>query len=392
MDRYIFIKSLLLGIFLLALSCAASFSQDVPKGYQVIRHMKYDFLTYSQPSGQYVPVVPNTISNFQEVSFILDAGEYENNALLLCLQPGSYLFVEQQIVAYSRLANCQELSIDSLKKVYEQDSIFFTIYHPELNLNASQVNIVASQANLAFPAPSAANGMLEIFRRPANDFSNFFGLGVLILLIIMALLTNIYSKAFANYYNFRKAVAVKFREENLFAARPTSISYVYFLIFHSLLMAFVLITIFHFTDFWPETVRFLNTQSLQEAFKSWFMLAFLIFSTFVLKYIYIAAFGALFSLGTFSALHYYDFIRMSKVFFLFTFSCVVLLFYGFGYGQEVWLKIIIYTIVFFSVFRVIILYLKLLKFSPFRNLHLFLYICSTELLPMLIGFKIFFTT
>ncbi len=386
-------KYLLVCFVLITLGSKRADAKAIPSDYQVVKSLRDDFLTFDSRLGFYVPLVVNTRANISEVSFFVNLREYASRELMLCLPPESYVFIDQQIVYRAKVGTdpCKVLQIDSLLNTYQTDTLFFSIFHPTVNVGNIDVAVVAAVAKAPL-AKATSNDLLAIMLRPSKDFLNFFGLGMLILLVFFTILINIYGKAFSEYYDYKKAVALRFREEGLHAAKTISVSFIFFLIFHSLLVAFIMITILHYIELWPEMVYLLNTQALGASFKSWFMLAFLIFATLILKYIYVVSVGALFNLRSFSNLQYYDFVRMSKVFFLLIFGMLIFVLYGLGYNYQLWLKVVIYTIIFFSIIRFIILYLKLLKFSSFRNLHLFLYICSTELLPLFIGFKLFFNS
>ena len=88
-------------------------------------------------------------------------------------------------------------------------------------------------------------------------------------------------------------------------------------------------------------------------------------------------------------IHFFEFVRIS----IFIYSAgsvfmviLLLAYYLPAPGHFVW---VIYLVAFLSVVRIVLLYLKFLRLSTFRNLYLFSYLCTTEILPLIIGFKIF---
>ncbi|MDQ3534085.1 MAG: DUF4271 domain-containing protein [Bacteroidota bacterium] len=236
--------------------------------------------------------------------------------------------------------------------------------------------------------PENVAGFLSIISRDFSDFNDFFIIGVIIILILIAILYNGNPKYFQEFYSLPKAISLKIREESYLSVKNISGAYLLFLFVHSFLVSFVALTIINYHKGFQQLFYFINTSGIWNASLSWLQLSMIFFALFLAKYLFVKAISLLFNIKGFSTIHFFDFIRMSIIFFLLVLIVLCVFIFSSGSDEYIWFEPLINSIIIFFIFRVFVLFFKLYKYAPFRNLHLFLYICSTELLPLMVGFKI----
>lgn len=358
-----------------------------PHNFTIIKDLENDLLIFDEKQNIYLPYFKNASTNFPTISYLLELKSFSGYKVLNCFPGGSSIFIDKKIIHSSRETGCKLLSIDSLRTKYQKDSLLITIYNPEKKFKDVSVKIISEQ----FISQNDENlkELLAVVPRQLSDFNDFFIVGILVLLILLAIIYNGNPKHFFEFYNLQKAVSLKIREENYISFKYISNSYLLFLLLHSFVVGFILLTIIHFYQSIHNIFFFIDTSDFWRASLSWLEISLIIFSTLIIKFLIVTAIAQLFNLRGFNIIHFFDFIRMSIIFFLLVLIAMGIFIFAFAFEEQFWFRPLIYIIGVFFILRMIILFLKLYKYAPFRNLHLFLYICSTELLPILVGFKIF---
>ncbi|CAN5463441.1 hypothetical protein BH23BAC1_BH23BAC1_02930 [soil metagenome] len=360
---------------------------DLPDNFTVIKDLENDLLIFDDKQNIYQPYLKNTSGTFPTLSYLLDLKSFSGYKIMNCFPRGSSIFIDKKIVFFSREAGCTQLNIDSLRIKYRKDSLLITIFNPNKQFKEVSVKIV-SEKSLQQKNDNDKSS-LAVVPREFSDYNDFFIVGILVLMILLAIIYNRNPKHFLEFYNLQKAVSFKIRAENYISVKYISSSYLLFLMLHSLIVGFILLTIIHFYHSFGNFFQFIDTSDFWSSFLSWMKISLIIFSSLIIKYLIVTAIAQLFNLRGFYIIHFFDFVRMSLIFFLLILITIGIFLFAFAFEEQFWFQPLMYIIGGFFIIRMFILFLKLYKYAPFRNLHLFLYICSTELLPILVGFKIF---
>ncbi|MDN5204018.1 DUF4271 domain-containing protein [Fulvivirgaceae bacterium BMA10] len=386
MPRFFFQKLIL--ILALAIYCNHDgvYANDQ---FQLIRDLKSDWLVYDGNLDTYVPWIERATQTPVNISFALKKSEANNNQLRLCLHEGTSLFIEQQIVQFFDASKCLTLDGDSLFSVYDQENIFITIYSPALDKSRSETLLV-SPSNYNRPVQGDQNNDYNPIRRPPTVFKNFFIIAMLVVLACMGASYQLDQYTFKNFYSFRKAVNFKLRDENVANPRFLAKSNLLILLTHSLIIAFSLIVISKMTSAVLPPVFISDFSNLFSALYDWLTMGLFVFLLIWFKYIIILAISNLFDLKRINNFHFLEFIRLSMIIYLGVIALIaVLLLSSYQPNSEgfIFLKGLIVVL---SVIRVIVLYFKFLRLVSFRNLYLFSYLCTTEILPLIVGLKVLY--
>lgn len=387
MHKYLCIKFYIL-FSLSLLPCSLVVADSDPDNFETIRNLQNDWLLYDWERASYVPYILNTPFQANSLSFLLGTEENAGYSLRLCIQKGASLFIEQNIITKFNQAGCYNFSIDSIHQRYAKKKVFITIYHPLLKKELTRTHIINDLSERRSDELKDRD-IIQLQARGKGIFNDFFIIGLLLISAFVAALFNLYPKTFHDFYKLDKTFSLKSRDESRLVSSPINGITLVFLFVYSVVFSFLIIVIWHQLGGVPKFLGFVNFSNLSGMGISWAIFSVLIFIAILAKYIVISAVTSLFNIKDFASIHFFDFIRMSQVFMIFILIMVSLLELSFQSYQEIGFKLVIYLAIFFSIIIVLVLFFKLLRSSTFRNIHLFSYLCTTEILPLLIGFKIF---
>ena len=87
--------------------------------------------------------------------------------------------------------------------------------------------------------------------------------------------------------------------------------------------------------------------------------------------------------------YFIEYLRMAMIFYSLVFVALSYTVINNFYSLNTLLKTLIFIVIAFNFIRLIIIYFKFQRNMSIKNLHLFSYLCSTELIPMIIGLNFF---
>ena len=369
------IKRPLIVILSLLLSLNNAMAQSASQ-YYTIQDLQSEWLTIDA-QNHYIPFVvsqePRTT-----IGVSLDLVQYAGNQLRCCVPKNSAVLIDQQIIARPTYDRCFNLNIDSLYRVYGQKSVLLTVYQPQKALSEIHLSITSASPSTTFPEN-------QIKERADTAKGDFFVIGLIALLVIYAVLINQYPKTFKTIYNLPGMLSFRMREKDM-RIRLINEAHILFLVQHCLLVAFLLIMLVASSPASSMAIPYINLSphTVSAFLLLWVELGVIVFATVWVKYVLIMLFGSLFRLRYLKNFHMFDFMRMSLIFWLTIFFLVICTYQNVNVTDAFYSKILTYLFIIFAVARIIILYLRLLKNAQFRNMYLFSYICTAEIIPLLV--------
>ncbi|MCK5466930.1 MAG: DUF4271 domain-containing protein, partial [Cyclobacteriaceae bacterium] len=87
--------------------------------------------------------------------------------------------------------------------------------------------------------------------------------------------------------------------------------------------------------------------------------------------------------------YFIEFLRMAMIFYSIMFVILSYTVINKFYLVDILLESLIFIVIFFNLIRFIIIYFKFRRSITMKSLHLFSYLCTTELIPIIIGLKFF---
>jgi len=362
-----------------------SFSQPLrthidDENYAVRKDLRKDWVTLDE-EGNHIPFIENAGRQSPVISFALDLRQHQGLTLKCCIPKGSTILINQKVVDYQEGTSCVLYEIDSLYEQYKLSSIWFSIYDPHRSHHQITTRLVEQKTeNTVSDVP---------VMRSSTEINNFFAAGLVVMLLFYAVLSHQFPKAFKNYHSFRNISSLNLQEDMYTKIKLLNTTNLMFLLHYGLLVAYLIIVFVHTSNVLEVQLPGYPIDSFSGFISIWIKVALLVLGVFALKYIMVMAIGTLFRLSRIVQHHILDYFRMSLTFGVILFTILVFTYLGLGKGQTIYYNIFVYSVVIFSLLRVFLLFHRLFDISAFRNIYLFSYICTLEILPLFIGFKFF---
>lgn len=355
-----------------------SVAQISDEDYYLIKDLRQEWLAIDQ-ANRYVPFVARNQSNPSVIGIHLNLAQYQGNQLRCCVPANTSVLLNKQILASVKRHRCLTYDIDSLQQVYQAETLLLTVYQPDRALNQVEVQIVNDSVRPLGQEHAAV-------QRMTSARQNFFVIGLVAILILYALLINHYAKTFKNVYSLSKILAFRAREEDI-RVRLVSEPHIFFLIQHCLLIAFLLVLLVPDNGFFVFSTP-ISLNGLGGHILLWLAISVLILAVVVVKYLVIVTFGSLFKLRHLIHLHMFDFMRLSLMFWGIIFLLAVCAYHNLHVSEYLYGRILTYLFVGFALVRILILYLRLFRNASFKNMYLFSYICTAEIIPLFVGLEL----
>ena len=379
----------LFGLFLVLLLIfpKKGMGEENAQVYEQARDMKKSLLVYDSKQKSYVPYVYGTPFYANAASFILNTKENEGLYLDIDTKGKSALFVENDIVALQDVGDRLLLDIDSLRRSYDTEALFMTLYQKELNLNTATISIVRKVGNSVLNDHTAEG--IAIVSREFSSFKNYYIVGLLLILALFAMLKATYPRAFGEFYSVSRAFSMRWREDSVIAGKPVSGASFLFLLMYCLVMAFVIQAFLHETGNAIAQFNIDIYEGFTASLFSWFGLALLVFFAMVIKLLIIWVASNLLGFKDMVSVHFFDYMRISQILLFLLLIAATLSVLSYNDFLESSNNLMGYVFGFTVLLTVILLFFKLLSTPVYRNMYLISYLCTTEILPLIIGVKFF---
>jgi len=352
-----------------------------------IKDLKNHWLTVDRDGGHYVPYITGSSLNYPVIGMILDIGDGAGLVLSICIPEGTAIFVNNKIVDRAAEGGCRGYEIDSLMFVHGQKSLFISFFKENLNPDLITTTLMARKPTGNFQVQS--NPIPQIIKRSVDGFPDFFVIAILLVSAFYAFLINSHPKGYKDYFNFSKAFSMTLKEEKVLTQRNMSSVNALFLWMYSVVLSLVIILFWKVFGQIPDLFDFVALETVASTLKSWLVMSLVVYSVVGMKYLLIKVLCSLLNIDKIAQIHFFDFMRISLIFVTAT-LVVSSVMYLSVLDQIVPFNIILYLFITFLGIRVVILLFKLLGDTSFKKIHLISYLCTTEILPLLIGIRVFF--
>lgn len=386
-------KHLLLRVVLLLLGNGFGIAlmgqtQKVQNDFDLIENLNNQWLVYDDAYQSYVPYLPDRYPVQYTLNLILNPAQYHSYRLLLQSNQLYYLFIEAKLVKVVRPNEKVSLDLDSIQRFSKNQTILFSLYNPEGHTNMPKAQVIFPR-HLNTRVSAVAEERLQAKLRGKSAFLDFLIITSVFVLGLYAFLWNHHQKVFSQCFNWRLMIPGSLREDVPLINRPLSGSSLLFLLAHSLLLSLFYITIQQSSEHLFANVLMVDLSNQFWPIAKYFLLmAGFIFLLLLGKYTLIQTVGSVFRLSGVTYAHYYEYLLFSRVFYTVVVFIQLILFLTTPVWVAVMAEVIIWIVLLFNIVRIIIINSVLSKLTSTKNLYLFSYLCTTEVIPLLIGIKI----
>ena len=347
-----------------------------------INDLRDEWKVFSAEENALVPYLESINSRVYNIYIALDPEEYRNNGLLLNLKARSALFINNKLAYNAKKKEQKIFRVDSLAHIYGTKSFLISIYSPT-GIHGLETYIVSYSRK--DPLLMEKVDHMPIVIRQGGPIWDFMRLGVIIILIFYVILINIGGRVFRDYYNIINSFIRAGADEFLNRTRNiTRIDLVYILVL-SLVLSFFIVITFNQID---ATNPMDHVNTIGKLLGKWLWIGAIILVWIMLRFFIISLSSDLFKIKSIGTIHTFEYLRITNFYSLLIYLLMVLLIFIFHLNLALFSDLVLYSMVIISVLRAIALYLKFLNSSNYTKLYLFSYLCSAELLPVIIGLRI----
>jgi hypothetical protein len=342
---------------------------------QLVYDLRQEWVYYSPENQGFLPLDEQNLEN-KVISFKLSDAEFDQFYLSLVVTEKSYLFYGTNLLA-TLPAGITNFKIDSLRNAVRDGQPFITIYGNKL-LPKLITEVRTQPLTLDKVSPYQPIKF-------ANEFSNFFYLCTTLIFLFFIILKTRFSELADQYLLFQRAIRVKTIDELIYKIPYLRTPNILFIAFISLMLGFVILS---FMYFYPEQILFLGIHPGVATFwiliLNWLEISGLILILTVSKYFLTIAMSSLFSLNI-ANIHFASSQRL-----LWSFSFILMFLTLIQYFLIGLVPLAIYLLIILLGIMIIqmILYLKLSLVTTHTLLYIIVYLCATEIIPLVILYKI----
>ena len=192
-------------------------------------------------------------------------------------------------------------------------------------------------------------------------------------------------KTFREQYFWKRLFSFRIREELATSVRPFSKEFLLFNSLYALNAGYITLLISNFLM--EDVPDILHLSNVTYGVVKWLLVSFAFFAATFIKYAAIYLTGSMYGLKNIFSWHFMDFHSSSTIYYTFTSALLSMVIYAFFYPKKVLLEILAVSLVVFLFYRTVMVYIKLAQRSNGGILYIFSYLCTTELIPILIGLK-----
>lgn len=342
--------------------------------WALLQDMNEEWLYYDE---EWLPLT-NRLKKYDAIHFRLPGNQ--SNIHLMLKYPGKFsVFLNKQIYYTSR--DSLMINTDSLLLATGTENPLITVYAPDIRPNYLRTHLLFQYNPDNEPEPSQ---IVNIIRRKSYASRDFIVIAFLLLLFLMALLKIFYPRNFNDFYNASKTFSSRDIEEDFLRGRLFSQINLIIMLFQCLIIGLFLTLVVEFLNI-PTGEEYKNVTE--------YMVLWLKFSSYavifiILKFILIRNFTSLYDLYSFTTPHFMSYLRIITLTFSLGLGFFYWAIYAFEWEDPASFHLGLNFVLTFLGIGIILIYLKLINSASYKKLHLFSYLCATEILPYVVILKV----
>ena len=357
--------------------------------YNVVYDFSHDWLEYDQSLEVYTPFISENNSTTKVFSLKVNLKDYPGGYLVIKTpNANNYLFLNASLKKILVQNQWEVFKISDLINETKKTETIISIYG---NPNPiSNIVFIGYPNNTTAALPTIKKtSFLDLSPRNTNPFKS--GLAIIFILNVMMIsfLASNYYKAFKKYYNLKDLTAFVPKENSFLVNKPMDRPNMMFVIMVSLISGFIVTLIQNNgLNLFKDNFLFQNGNTFGILTINFFKVSLLIFISFLAKYFYINIIGKLFNIEKVVDIHYFKIIQSSIIFFSIAIITLLVTFNLFIDLKEHFKNIFTLSILFFYVFRTILIYFTINRTGNVKTLYLISYLCIVEVFPIVLGMRI----
>jgi hypothetical protein len=353
-----------------------AYSQD----FLVEKDLRLDWTFYSQDEQTVLPFLDANDESPYAIHLLHDLDYGKGTFLKVQIPAASSLFIENKFVFHFDKDTTRLFSIDSLRSQLSRDYLYLTLY---------------SKAGFEAP-PASSIGFLRrdfdtdmnvnpISHREIDARNDYIKIIILLVFTFFVLLHTLLPSELREFYSIGSLFTFRYTDTYLTKYRIITKTQTLVIVYQAAMLAAIMIVSLHYYNN-PLGASFV--MRVNPIF-GWMMIFALTLALIFFKYILITIVSYLFGISDRINFYFVEYLRMAMIFYSMIFAVISYVVINRFYALDGLLKALIVIVIIFNFLRLIVIYFKFQRNISIKNLHLFSYLCSTELIPIVIGLNFF---
>jgi hypothetical protein len=344
----------------------------------IIKDFTGDWLVFNDKYNAYVPYLDSSRDS-RTISAKADLEKFRDYSLNFIAYPGLSLFINNKLyytnpgskVSFVRFA----LNTIPAEEFKTEDLITFYNAGKGLPLRCCYIG---QNANLAKSSDQSVNAFSGILKRKIPG-DNIFIVLFLIIFFLFGLVKSKYPKRFREFYNFSR-VFPSSSPEDKFNLEIHSIPSILFILINACSWCLLLGAV--------AGERYTLFNLPYASLGGVLVVSGLTIGVYCIKYVYLRLLASIFNLRQIISIQFFELVKISLKLNLLCVPLAVILFYSRSEILEIAYKYFLYSLILCGLIVLVRISFLIFKYSGFRNIYLFSYLCTTEILPLIIIIKV----
>jgi hypothetical protein len=354
---------------------------DAPaQEFLVEEDLHLDWIFYDSDDARPLPFLANRSASPYAIHLPCELNRGKAAFLNVTIPSSTSVLIENKFMEFVPEEKSRYWSLDSLKQIYKTDIITITLFREQHFQEPVDATI-----GYKFSRTQAGQTINPMVLRPIDEKTDYFKILLLLVFGFFVILQSVFPAELLEFYNIDSITNYRLNDTLLHRFRSITKIQVLIIVFEAVLLSAVMLVVLHYYKNPLGSTFFMYWNPVF----GWLVLFFITFISLWLKYIVILFFSMLFNVFERANLYFIEYNRITLLFYSMVF--ILLAYALINFPQNITALISGLSIVVFAFYfvRMVVLYFKLHNVVSINNLHLFSYLCATELVPIVIGLNFF---
>ncbi|MEQ9101450.1 MAG: DUF4271 domain-containing protein [Imperialibacter sp.] len=332
---------------------------------------------YSTESNSFEPSFKVTSPDPALVGFYIQLNGDYLHFLRICAPIGTAVWVDSQLTLGETQEDCFQLDLAEWRSKFAKDSVFVVLHKQTGLLSSSDITAIAHGASGV-----TSDKVIVPVKRSVDKREHFILLFTIAFFVTTGFFRLQFSRIFRSFIDLNRVLSFRVRDEMVSGFRLLSTPSITIHILVSMLAAFFLTIGQSYLS--PEV---LSAPTLSNYISEWAVYALLILAFLLSKRFLIQIFGEVFQMRGAIYLQVFEYLRTIFILLSIALFVYVLFFYLFGTASQWLISNMAGFAIAFLISVMLLMFYKLAFETRYQKLHLFSYLCATEILPAILLIK-----
>ncbi len=348
--------------------------------FLVEEDLHLDWIFYDLEDASPLPFLANRSASPYAIHLPCELNRGKAAFLKVTVPSSTSVLIENKFMEFVPESRSRYWSLDSLKQIYKTEMITITLYRKQYFEEP-----VDAVIGYKFSRPHTGQTINPLVLRPVDNKSDYFKILLVIVFGFFVVLQSVFPAELLEFYSINSIANYRLNDTLLNRFRSITKIQVLIIVFEAALLSALMLIVLHYYKNPLGSTFILNWNPIF----GWLVLFFITFIALWMKYIIILFFSMLFNVFERANLYFIEYNRITLLFYSIMFIMIAYAFINFQQNITSLISGLFMVVFSFYFVRMAILYFKLHNTVSINNLHLFSYLCATELVPIVIGLNFF---